>query len=302
MADEQKPKQQTPAMPKADTKGTHRDAAFLTGLIGRGIQASRSPMMHQQEADAQGLRLIYRLLDLDVTRTDDLSQLVNAAELMGFSGLNITYPCKQAVIPLLNELSEEAMQVGAVNTVLFRDGRKIGYNTDLLGFSEGFTRGLGDVKRDVVAQIGTGGAGAATATAILRKGCKELRLVDSDPERAKGLAIRLMGFFPDAKILISKTAADALAGADGMINATPVGMAKYPGTPVEPDLLRADMWVSEIVYFPLETELLRLARAKGCRTVDGSGMAVFQAAAAFDLFTGHIADRERMLERFNPVD
>jgi shikimate dehydrogenase len=269
----------TKTKPGDASHATIDSAAILTGLIGRGIQGSRSPMMHQQEADAKGLRLIYRLLDLDFTATSELPELLKAAQIMGFSGVNITYPCKQAVIPLLDELSEEATQVGAVNTVLFRSGRRIGHNTDLLGFGEGFQRGLGDVALDVVAQIGAGGAGAATATAILRKGCNDLRIVDNEAERANGLADRLRGFFPTARITVATDAAEALSGAKGMINATPVGMTKYPGTPVAPDLIRPDLWVSEIVYFPLETELLRLARAKGCRTVDGSGMAVFQANA-----------------------
>jgi shikimate dehydrogenase len=89
-----------------------------------------------------------------------------------------------------------------------------------------------------------------------------------------------------------------VATADGIVNATPIGMANYPGTPVPAKLLRSGLWVADIVYFPLETELLRDARARGCRTMSGGGMAVFQAADAFRLFTGQEPDCERMLKHF----
>jgi shikimate dehydrogenase len=274
--------------------------AFLAGLIGAGIQASRTPAMHEREGAEQGLRLIYRLIDLDALglASADLPDLLTAAERMGFAGLNITFPCKQAVIPLLHELSPDARALGAVNTVVLRDGRRTGHNTDGSGFAEGFRRGLPGVARARVVQLGAGGAGAAVAHALLAEGVGRLSIADVDAARARALAEDLNARFGDGRAEACGDLPAAMAAADGLVNCTPVGMAKLPGLPLPVELLRSALWVAEIVYFPLETELLRAARALGCRTLDGGGMAVFQAAGAFRLFTGIAPDAERMLRHF----
>jgi shikimate dehydrogenase len=274
--------------------------AILAGLIGAGIQASRTPALHEREGADQGLRLVYRLIDLDALglRADALPELLTAAERMGFAGLNITYPCKQAVVPLLHDLSPDAQALGAVNTVVLRDGRRIGHNTDCSGFAEGFRRGLPGVARSRVVQLGAGGAGAAVAHALLGEGVGLLSVTDVDAGRAVALAAGLKARFGADRAEACTDLQAAMAVADGLVNCTPVGMAKMPGLPLPADLLRADVWVAEIVYFPIETALLRAARALGCRTLDGGGMAVFQAAGAFALFTGMAPDTERMLRHF----
>jgi shikimate dehydrogenase len=256
--------------------------------------------MHRSEAAAQGFELIYELFDLDQRGLENaaLTALLDEAEARGFAGLNITYPCKQAVIPLLHDLSEEARAVGAVNTVQFRDGRRIGYNTDASGFEESFRRGMPGAPFASVAQIGGGGAGAATAFAFLRLGTRRLTLFDVVPERARALAETLERHFTHCEIRVGTDLAQALAVADGVLNATPVGMAKHPGTVVPQAVLRPALWVADIVYFPIETQLLRAARAVGCRTLDGGGMAIFQAARAFEIFTGRTADSARMRQQF----
>jgi len=276
---------------------------YLTGLIGKGIGRSKSPALHQQEADALGLRCLYQLLDLTVLGLSvaDLPRLLSSAELTGFAGVNITHPCKQAVIPLLHELSEEARAIGAVNTVKFANGKRHGFNTDAQGFAESFQRGLPDAARDRVVQIGAGGAGAATAYAMLKLGVGALSVFDVDVGRAAALADNLGRIFGAGRIGVARDLPVALATADGLVQATPVGTREHPGLPLSERLLRSDLWVAEIVYFPLETLLLRTARAMGCRTLDGGGMAVFQAAAAFEIFTGLEADRERMLRHFHTM-
>jgi shikimate dehydrogenase len=275
----------------------------LTGLIGKGISRSKSPALHQHEAAALGLRCLYQLLDLTALGlgVEDLPRLLDSAELTGFAGLNITHPCKQAVIPLLHELSEEARAIGAVNTVRFADGRRYGFNTDAQGFAESFQRGLPDAARDRVVQIGAGGAGAATAYALLKLGVSQLSVFDVDADRAGALAASLGKIFGSGRIAAAPDLPGALAVANGLVQATPVGTREHPGLPVSERLLRPDLWVAEIVYFPLETPLLKRARALGCRTLDGGGMAVFQAAAAFEIFTGRTADRERMLQHFHSI-
>ena len=240
----------------------------LAGLIGAGIQASRTPALHEHDGDAQGLRYLYRLIDLDQLKLDSnaLPDLLMAAERMNFTGLNITFPCKQAIIPLLDELSPEARGIGAVNTVVLKDGKRIGHNTDCLGFAEGFRRGLKGVAVERVVQMGAGGAGAAVAHALLSEGVQQLSIFDVDIRRAQDLADNLNQHFGLGRAIAGQDLPSALAQADGLVNTTPMGMKKLPGMPVPVELLRAEMWVAEIVYFPLETELLRNARTLGCRT------------------------------------
>lgn len=273
---------------------------IVVGLIGAAIQLSRSPHLHESEAAAQGLRCAYRLIDLDVLRVgaEALPDLLARAERAGFAGVNITHPCKQAVIPLLDELSPDARAIGAVNTVIFRGGRRTGHNTDWWGFAESFRRGLPGAALSRVVQLGAGGAGAAVAHALLTLGARTLVIVDIEAAKAEALAQSLAARFGQDRVATAAQVAEAVAGADGLVNTTPMGMAKYPGLPLPPDLLRPALWVADIVYFPLETALLRAARGVGCRTLSGGGMAVFQAVKAFELFTGLTPNAERMTRAF----
>lgn len=277
--------------------------SVLVGLIGAGIQASRTPALHEHEGDAQGLRYLYRLIDIDALGLDShaLPNLLEGARTSGFTGLNITFPCKQAVIPLLDELSAEARGIGAVNTVVFKDGKRIGHNTDCLGFGEGFKRGLDGAARRLVVQMGAGGAGAAVAHALLSEGVERLSIFEVDSERARALVDNLNAHFGNGRAQVGHDLASTLAAADGLVNTTPVGMAKLPGMPLPGELLHGGLWVADIIYFPLETELLRQARQLGCRTLDGTTMAVFQAVKAFELFTGQAADAERMMAHFHSM-
>jgi quinate/shikimate dehydrogenase (NAD+) len=277
--------------------------SVLVGLVGTGIQASRTPSLHEREGAEQGLRYIYKLIDLETLglNASALPAILNAAQQFGFAGLNVTHPCKQSVIPLLDELSPDAAALGAVNTVVLKDGRRVGHNTDWWGFAESFQRELPDVRRDRVVQFGAGGAGAAVAHALLTLGVGEVVLVDTDQARAQQLVEDLRKRFGASRASTSGDLALTMADADGMVNTTPLGMAKYPGMAVPSELLRSDLWVADIVYFPLETELLRQARARGCRTMSGGGMAVFQAVGAFRLFTGREPDAGRMLQHFSEM-
>lgn len=275
---------------------TNQPRSFLCGLIGKGIGGSLTPAMHEKEGRELGFNYVYRRLDLDALglATGALPELVLAAQRMGFDGLNITYPCKQAVIPLLDELSDDARALGAVNTVLFRDGKRIGHNTDWSGFASAFRRGLPGVSLESVVQLGAGGAGAAVAHAALQMGAQALTLFDVDAARAQALASELQARFPAARVSAGGDLQQTLAAATGLIHATPTGMAKLPGLPLPADYLHARLWVADIVYFPIRTALLEAAEARGCRVLSGGGMAVYQAVDAFRLFTGLEPDAERM--------
>jgi shikimate dehydrogenase len=283
--------------------GASAPRKLLLGLIGRGIQKSMTPAMQEQEAREQGLRAHYQLIDLDATGAgvDDLPVLLKAMRVIGFAGFNVTYPCKQAIIPLLDDLSIEARAMGAVNTVVNRDGKLIGHNTDGSGWAWGFRRALPQADLSNVVLLGAGGAGSAIADAALRIGVERLILVDLDAVRTQALADKLNEQHGAGRVSASIDIAAALDGATGLIHATPTGMDKSPGLPLPEELLRPSFWVSEIVYFPLETALLKAARARGCPTSDGGGMAVGQAVGAFELFTGLKADAARIDAHFRSM-
>ncbi|MXN45283.1 shikimate dehydrogenase [Shinella kummerowiae] len=271
------------------------------GLIGAGIQASLTPAMHMREGEAQGFSYDYELIDLSQIGATpaDLPRLLDEAGARGLAGLNITHPCKQSVIAHLDELSPQARDLGAVNTVVFRNGKRSGHNTDWWGFAESFRRGLPQADLSSALQLGAGGAGAATAYALLSLGLEKLLVFDRENERAVALADTMAALFPKAVVDAADDLAHATQAVAGLVHATPTGMAKYPGLPLPADLLDRRHWVAEVVYFPLETGLLRAARDLGCRTLDGGGMAVFQAVDAFRLFTGREPDADRMLAHFN---
>ncbi|MFG2007133.1 shikimate dehydrogenase [Spirillospora sp. NPDC048911] len=271
----------------------------LIGLIGSTITTSLSPALHHREADHHGLRYLYRTIDIAELGlgAGAAGELVRSARRLGYTGLNITHPCKQTVIPHLDELSPDAERLGAVNTVTFDGDRAIGHNTDWTGFAESFARGLPDARTRRIVQAGAGGAGAAVAHALLTLGADRITLVDADPSRAHALAAELRRRFGHARAHAGGTAdlKELLGEADGLVNATPIGMVAHPGTPVPAELLHPALWVADVIYRPMRTELLAHATGLGCRTLDGGGMVVFQAAHAFRLFTGLDPDPERML-------
>ena len=270
------------------------------GLIGADIQQSKSPALHMSEGAAQGLEYRYEIIDLTRRGSgpEALPDLLAEAEARGFAGVNITHPCKQRVIPLLDDLSADARALGAVNTVVFSAGQRIGHNTDWSGFYNSFRLGLPDVPLGSVLQLGAGGAGVAVGYAALRLGVGRLMIRDTDPERAAALALALNTRAGRAFAEAVEDVPEAMRAACGLIQTTPVGMVAHPGLPLDAGLIETRHWVADIVYFPLETALLAAARAKGCRVLPGGGMAVFQAAGAFRLFTGYEPDSARMLAHF----
>ena len=272
--------------------------AITIGLIGRGITASLSPLMHMREGQRLGLDYTYHLIDFDRLGLADaqLPAVLAEARELGFSGLNVTYPFKQAVLPLLDNLAPDAAAIGAVNTVVFGD-RVVGHNTDCWGFAESFRLGLNDVARGAVLQLGSGGAGSAVAQALLQAGVDRLAIYDTDGGRARDLATHLRNKLGADAEAVEDVAAAALL-ADGIVNTTPVGMTKLPGLPLGAQCVQARHWIADVIYFPLETELVALGRSRGCRVLPGGGMAVYQAVRAFELFSGVKPDAAAMSATF----
>jgi shikimate dehydrogenase len=277
--------------------------SYLLGLVGEGIGASLTPAMQEREGRESGLRLSYRLLDATERGfgVGDLPEVLTWAQRLGFDGLNVTHPFKQAVVPLLDELSQDAGDLGAVNTVVFRDGHSLGRNTDWSGYGRAFRQVLPDAVEDRAVVVGAGGAGVAVGYGLLQQGAEHVWVLDSDRDRADACVVRLAKRFGDDRVSVTSDLGRALQDAHGLVNATPVGMLGHPGMSVPGGLVREDLWVSDVVYFPLDTELIALARARGCRVVPGGGMAVHQAVGAFEYFTGRPADARRMSRHFEEL-
>lgn len=270
------------------------------GLIGSGIGASRTPAMHMREGAEAGLGYDYVLMDVDAEPDGSaaLPRLMDHAQNAGFRGLNITHPLKQTVIPLLDDVDDDVRIIGACNTVIFENGRRVGHNTDAWGFAESFRRSFADAAVGRVVQLGAGGAGAAVAYALLTLGVERLDIHDIDASRAQGLADRYGPTFGAERIQVGGELAAALREADGLVQTSPIGSLGHPGLPLDPALLTRQPWVSDIIYFPLETELVLAARQRGCQATGGGGMAVYQAVRAFELFTGFPANAHRMAAHF----
>jgi shikimate dehydrogenase len=274
--------------------------AVRAGLVGRGIGGSRTPAMHMAEGAALGIAYDYTRFDMD-ERAGTMADIFALAEAEDFAGLNVTFPYKVEVIGHLDGLSDNARALGAVNTVVFRDGRRLGHNTDMWGFAESFRRGMAGAPKTAVLLLGAGGAGMAVGHALMSVGTGTLWIHDTDAARAAALADDLAARFGTDRAQVAADLADLAPALDGVVNATPVGMDKLPGCAIPPTLLRPDLWVADIVYFPLETALLAAARAIGCRVLPGSGMAVFQAVRAFELITGLVPDPDRMRATFESL-
>ncbi len=273
---------------------------WLLGLVGRGIGSSKSACIHQTEAAAQGLQLVYRVIDFDQIGCDDgaLDKILALAENIGFAGLNITHPYKQHIMEYLDTVAPDAEALGAVNTVTFSNGKRRGYNTDWSGFAQSTAAQFGDLNGTKIAQIGAGGAGSATAYALLKSGATEVAIYDSDNAKCKSLVERLAPHFVSQKLVMALSAPDAILGADGIVQASPVGMDTHPGMPFDPNVMTIDQWLADIIYFPRETPLVKAALKRQVRAIGGSAMVVYQAAEAFEIFTGHPPDTARMLQDF----
>lgn len=271
---------------------------FLLGLIGSPIMSSAAPAMHEAAADALGCRAHYRLVDMPGADQAKLKAMLDGVRLLGFSGVNVTFPYKEAVVPLLDALSPAAAAIGTVNTVVVRHGKLTGYNTDSTGFAAAFEAVLSNPGDKPVALIGAGGVGRAIAFALAELGARALHIFDSDIAKSNALAARLEARMA---VRVCDNIAQALDGAGGVINGTPIGMLPNRDSPVPAELLHAGLFVADAVYTPLWTPLLQAARAKGCRVMTGRELCIHQAADAFRLFTGLEGSLERIGAAFDGV-
>ncbi|MBN9792649.1 shikimate dehydrogenase [Pseudonocardia sp. TMWB2A] len=279
---------------------------YRAGLIGSGITTSASPLLHETEAAAHGIRAAFALLDLDELGhgVEVLGGVLREVRAAGWQGVTVTHPAKQTIIPLLDAITPDAAAIGAVNTVVFDRGRAIGHNTDWSGYARSLRTclpgGLTDDDLRSVVLVGAGGAGSAVAHALLSIGVAHLWVVDIDHDRASALAATLRRRHRDRTLRTGRPddLPALLTDVTGIVNASPVGMTGHEGHPVPTSALHPGLWVSDIVYRPRRTALLIGAERAGCRVLGGGPMVVLQAADGFEVLTGRRADADRMLRRF----
>jgi shikimate dehydrogenase len=249
----------------------------IIGIFGYPIDHTLSPLMHNAAFRALNMNNCYVAFKV---LPEDLPDAVRAVKSLNLLGVNITVPHKEQVIPLLDEVNEEARFIGAVNTVVNNEGRLTGYNTDGRGFMSSLSEAGISVEDKEVVIIGTGGAARAISYYLSKK-ASHLSLFDIDTEKSEKLVSDLRNIRSNVDLLES---AAHLGNADIVINATPLGLHADDPLPVQRELISSSMTVCDLVY--KTTGLLRAAQAKGAATIDGSGMLLWQGVLAFELWTG----------------
>ncbi|MBX7244486.1 MAG: shikimate dehydrogenase [Candidatus Sumerlaeaceae bacterium] len=264
----------------------------IVGIIGHPISHSLSPLMHNAEFRRLGMNWEYRAVDVPPEKVGDTVKSFRAE---GIAGFNVTIPHKLAVMEFLDEITPEALLIGAVNTVQNLNGRFIGHNTDMAGWRD-------DIEQDIplagrkVCLIGAGGAARAIAVGTLKAGAATLRIIARRAEAAARLAADLAPMAGQCSL--SGTSLDnantAVSECEVLVNTTPVGMAAHPGIPIRASWITRHHYVYDSIYVPAETELLKAARLAGARTRNGLGMLARQGAAAFEIWTGMKPDATAM--------
>jgi len=273
----------------------------LVGLIGYPVEHSLSPTMHNRAFAALNLNWCYVPLPVLPER---LGEAVSGLRALGFVGANVTVPHKEAVMALLDRVTSEAQAIGAVNTIVVREERSIGYNTDWQGFLTALSEGGFDPQGKRAVILGAGGAARAVVYALAHAGA-QVAILNRTAARARSLVQDFSSLFssllPHSLPLTPQTLEKQTAEAHLLVNTTPVGLWPEVGrSPWPEDLPFPDhLTVFDLVYNPRQTELLRQAQAAGAKVIGGLGMLVHQGAAAFELWTGEKAPVETMYEAAN---
>lgn len=272
------------------------DEPIKLGLIGDNIAASSSPLLHELAGGLAGQAVSYQRL---VPRVEGLAfePLFWRCQEQGFRGLNITYPYKERVLDMVRFADPTLGAIGAVNTVRFTKDGPLAHNTDYSGFMAAYQGVRGARVPGIVALIGSGGVGRAMAFGLAKLGASQIRLVDSVPAKAEGLAQDLRGLYPDLSVEIFAFAKDAAQGATGIANATPVGMVGYGGTPIEAAAMAGAEWAFDAVYTPVDTPFLQDAKAAGLQIISGWELFYWQGVHAWTLFTDLGVDRDALRAR-----
>lgn len=276
-----------------------RGTTKLIGLIGRNIAYTLSPLMHNTMFRTMGLDYVYVPLPVE---PEHLKDAIAGIKALNFVGVNVTIPYKEEVIPLLDWISDDARDIGAVNTVKVEDDSTLsGYNTDVYGFLQSVKEELNFVPQDKrILVIGAGGAGRAIATGCVKEGAKRVVLVDIISEKLENLKKDLLSLSPTTEIVgylpnETEKIETELSNIDLVANATPIGMNPQDKPPIPLNSLNKQAVVFDAIYAVKETATMRSARLAGCSAaINGIGMLVHQGAKGFELWTGKKPDTKLM--------
>jgi shikimate dehydrogenase len=266
------------------------------GVIGHPLEHSLSPVIFEAAFRAAGIDVSYEKWD---TPPDVLAGRIEALRGADFFGANVTIPHKQAVVPLLDGTDDRAAKAGAVNTIVHRDGKLTGYNTDIAGFARSLREDAGfDAKKKRTMILGSGGAARAVALALIDGGAEAIFVMGRKPRNVDAMVVSLKPLTPSGTTISWAYWGDGsylrmLREADLVVNCTPIGTAGSDvekESPVVPDRMEPHTTFFDLVYNPAETPFLAAARAAGAKAVPGIGMLVYQAAESFKLWTGQGAD------------
>lgn len=258
----------------------------IYGLIGYPVRHSLSPLMHNAAFKALGINAEYRLFEINPEEVEEFFTL-NCLSQNDISGLNVTIPYKEKVIPFLDSLSDEAKLIGAVNTIKVLGRELEGFNTDGEGFLKHLTCDLGfNPQGKIIAIIGAGGAARAISVYLSKTQPKRIAIYDIDKTRTLTLISHLKKNFKDVEFIPTDSIGElGIENSDLLINATSMGMKETDPSLVEEKFIHKDLLVYDLIYNPKETRLLKIAGHRGARVSNGLGMLLYQGAAAFELWT-----------------
>lgn len=268
------------------------------GLIGYPLGHSLSPVMQNAAFQSKGINNVY--LPIEV-KPDNLETVVKAIPNMNFDGFNVTIPFKVEIMKYLHEVDELAKGIGAVNTVVIKDGRLKGYNTDGSGFLCSLEEGIGSKVEDKsFFVLGSGGASRAVCMTLAMNNARKIYICNRTIEKAKVLVSDINARYGNSIIVVPmvyENMKETLKDADILINTTSVGTyPKVDEIPIDKNLLNSELTIYDVIYNPNKTKLLLEAEKLGCRIISGLGMLVYQGAKAFELWTGVKAPVELMFQ------
>ncbi len=263
------------------------------GLLGNGISKSRARFLHELLGEIHGLAINYRNMDLaDRSEPVSIGEELARCRDEGFQGVNVTHPYKVAAYACVTTVSSFPEELTSVNTVRFEKGKMLADNTDYSGFCQAFQNCFRECHPGRVLMLGAGGVGLAIACGLKNLGVEQLAVFDANQESAMNLIDLL-----NVDRLVARLASDDLISemrqAEGLINATPVGMFQYPGNPFPGDGIVAQRWAFDAVYTPENTEFLHACRKRGIDTLSGFQLFLYQGLHAFTHFTGIVPDARK---------
>jgi len=265
------------------------------GLIGVGIGKSRAPELHRLAGSLCGIAVTYDLIEPAAGVPYAFDEALQTCRGQGYRAVNVTYPFKEQAAAAVQAASEQVRRLGAVNTVRFDDPRPRGFNTDYTGFRRAFSSRFPGRSPASVAIVGAGGVGRAIAFALLDLHATEIRLFDQDAHKSIAVATVLREQ-TSTRVVVCRGLEEATRGAEGLVNATPLGMHQHPGTPIPSGLIDAQAWAFDAIYTPTDTRFLLDCRAAGIEILYGYELFFYQGVDAFEIFTGLSVDEARLRE------